>query len=274
LLDHYEFNDRLTFENQLRTDWFSETCEDWSMRTAALYSLDKEHKHILKLGFGKAFRSPAAVARENIARAIGGFFELGLPSKKLKNEKTESIELGYTGRISGNIVLKLDGYYQRFDNLIHLNSAATEWANLDGGDAAGAELELTLEEKWGKLSTWYAYNYFRTDQYAQGIRSFYPSYHKAGITGRFTMSNHWTLNSSYIYNDGTILPMSGELDETDILHRFDISLSRPFAGEKGELMVGVTDVLNDNHDVIFPNGQFTNHETPGRSAFLRLQLKF
>lgn len=273
LLDRFKLNDRLTLEGQVRTDWFSETHEDWSLRTMALYGLDKAKKHVLRIGFAKAFRAPAAVTQENIARAVGGILVVGRPAEELRNEETWSLEAGYTGKLADNVTLRIDGYYQRFEYLIHLNSLYTEWDNIDGGTSAGAEVELAVEDKWGKLSAWYAYNNFHTDQYGQGIRSYYPAYNKVGLTGRLYMPGGLTLNTNYAYNNGAILPMSG-LQNTDVYHRIDVTISKRFSNDRGEIMVGVSDLFNGSHDTIFPNGQFTNHETPGRTFFARVQLKF
>ncbi len=273
LLDRFALHKRLTFENQIRYDWFSETHCDWSWRSSALYGLDDAKQHILRISTAKAFRTPSAVIQENIARAPGGFLELDMPTEAIRNEETWSLEAGYSGRLTEKVILRVNGYYQRFDHLIHLSTSQTTWDNLDGGDGYGSEVELAWEDTWGKLSTWYAYNDFHTDQYDQGIRSYYPAYHKVGVTGRLFLPGGWTLNTNYVYNDAGILP-AFDLQRTDVLHRLDLTLAKSFLDDKGEVMLGVFDVLNDNHSVIWPNGQFTNYETPGRSFFARVQFKF
>jgi hypothetical protein len=53
-----------------------------------------------------------------------------------------------------------------------------------------------------------------------------------------------------------------------------LNLSRKFAKDKGELMIGVADILNKATDPVFDAGYYAAIETPGRMFFGRLQLKF
>jgi hypothetical protein len=57
-------------------------------------------------------------------------------------------------------------------------------------------------------------------------------------------------------------------------HRLDLTLSRKFAKGKGELMIGVADVLNKTNSPVFDSGYLSAHETPGRMFFGRVQIKF
>ena len=57
-------------------------------------------------------------------------------------------------------------------------------------------------------------------------------------------------------------------------NRLDLTLSRKFAKGNGELMIGVADILNKTTDPFFDTGYLTANETPGRTFFARLQIKF
>lgn len=60
-------------------------------------------------------------------------------------------------------------------------------------------------------------------------------------------------------------------------HRLDVTLAKEFVFGKasGELMIGVTDIFNQTEQQVSSEAHtFINHETPGRTFFGRLQLRF
>ncbi len=281
LLDSWSVTDRLTLEGQGRVDHYSETTTDWSTRLTALYALDEKQNHILRAGFARAFRSPCLLLR-NLNYTSTNSIVVFTPPPDVRNEETYSLEAGYRGILSNNLQLNVDGYYQRFERLCGV--IVTEdapppplyysmFTNIDGADSYGGELSLSYHNSKGRLKAWYAYNELKTDQPDQNTRSFLPAKHKFGLSGQVFLNKNWTLNNNFIYQDGTEFDQS-IMASTPIFKRWDLTLSRKFNKEKGEFMIGVTDVLNKTSDPVIGIGHFTAHETPGRMFFTRLQFKF
>ncbi len=291
LIDRWQATDRLTIESQIRGDWYSETQTDWSTRLSALYELDEKKDHTFRLSFAKAYRSPLANLRETSTNRISlagmgypGFWAINTTAPSdLENEETWALEAGYTGKLTDNLILRADTYYQRFTKLIGyrttpdplpLGRTFYQPDNIDGADSWGSEVELALERKNGKLSAWYAYNDFQEDIYKQLIRSYAPARHKVGLTGRLFLNDGWALNANYRYTGTT--PVVGDTMIFDIgeSHRLDLAVAKQFAEGRGELMVGVSDIFNNTNGPNFGIGQVTAHETPGRTFFVATQLRF
>jgi iron complex outermembrane receptor protein len=290
LIDRWNFSDSLTLEGQIRGDWYSETQKDWSTRLTAFHPIDEQENHILRFSLAKAFRTPLAALRESSVSRIsmaplvlpGYMFNVLKPTDDLKNEETWSFESGYKGRITKEMTLHIDGYYQRFSEMIGYRTVADPLSlgrlyyqadNIDGADSYGVELEIEKKTKTEKISVWYACNYFRADQSDQNLRSYNPARHKVGITGRLFLSDGWTLNANYRYTDTTTV-YSSRMEPVGSSHRLDLGIAKGFANGKGEIMLGVSDVLNETNGPNYGMGQLTAHETPGRMFFTRLQWRF
>jgi len=281
LMDRWSVTDRLTLEGQIRLDHYSETTTDWSSRFTALYALDEKQDHILRLSFARAFRSPSLILR-NLNFVNFGNVTVFTPTPDAHNEGTYILEAGYSGKLSDHLQLNVDGYYQRFERMFGLvitpdppppPMVYATFKNIDGANAYGAECSLTYHNSKGRLTAWYAYNGLEMDQTDQSTRSFPPAAHKAGLTGRVFLDANWTLNGNYVFQNGVAYNPSliGGLRS---FNRLDLTLSRQFAKGSGEFMIGVADVLNKTTDPVFEAGHFTAHETPGRTFFARVQLKF
>lgn len=293
VMDRWDVTDRLVLEAQLRGDWYSQTQTDWSGRLSAMYAVDPAKRHILRLSGAKAFRAPLTSLRETETHRIYlplpsppfppdlyGFNVLP-PDHHLMNEETTSIELGYTGRLSKHLTLRVDGYYQRFERLIGYRTLDDPLLlgrgfyapdNIGPANGFGAETELVLEGKPGKLAVWYAYNVVDPEYDKQSTRSYLPARHKAGLTGRLRLPHDVTLNVNYKFADTT--PMPTQTPEGDRFHQLDIAVAKEVFKGAGEVMIGVQDVLNGERGPDFATGQLTAHETPGRTFFVRLQVRF
>ena len=278
MMDRWSITERLTLEGQGRLDYYSATTTDWSARLSALYALDEKHDHVVRVSFGRAFRSPSLLLR-NLSQDTPTMTIR--PTPDMHNEGTYSLEAGYSGKLSDNLQLNVDGYYQRFERLVGFVVTPTfpvmtgTFKNIDGADGYGGECSLSWQHKMGKITAWYAYNALVTDEFGQNTRSFLPAQHKTGISSRWHLDKDWTFNTNYAFQDeihtyGT----NGTLEDPRGFHRLDLTLSRKFAEGKGELMIGVTDVLNKTSDPVIDSGYMTAHETPGRTFFARLQLHF
>ncbi len=291
-IDRWQASERLTIEGQVRGDWYSETQKDWSGRLTALYALDEAKDHVLRLSTANAFRAPLIILRQGTAQRIAhpfvpGVFLLNLlePTEDLHNEETYSLEAGYTGRFTRNVTLRADTYYQRFESLIGFKTVADPLAigrsffmpdNIDGADSWGTEVQLILEGKRGTLSTWYAYNDFEPDQGHQEIRAYLPAKHKVGATARLFLDDDWTVNLNYKFTDVTSGDHANPLNRVSPgpSHRLDLAFSKRCFKGNGELIFGVSDMFSKDNDPVPGVGAVTMHDTPGRTFFVEMQLRF
>ena len=290
LMDRWAATDRLTLESQLRLDNYSETIADWSARFMAMYALDDKGDHILRAGFARSFRAPGLLFR-NLNQQFGSGGSGVKPPTHINNENMYSLETGYNGKLSNNLQVSVDGYYQRFEGLIGPDIGSgggstpgdpsppdpgggslgyTMFENIDGADAYGGESSLTYHCDKGKLKVWYAYNKLHTDQLYQSTRALAPATYKYGLTGQLFLDDDWVFNSNYAFQS-TIKDTQAD---TKSYRRLDLTLSRKLAGGKGEFMIGVTDLLNDTTKPVYCPGYQTSMELPGRTFFVRLQFKF
>ncbi|MBP8606369.1 MAG: TonB-dependent receptor plug domain-containing protein [Phycisphaerae bacterium] len=280
-IDRIKLSSRLSLENQIRLDRYSRTHSDWSLRSSVLYALDDNQEHVLRAGLGRAFRAAGVMVREASLTGLGGLFNVVRPSEKLTNESTYALEAGYTGKLSDHLTVQVNSYYQRMEDLIgSVNEyfgpiAVTHFDNIAGANTYGAETELAWKSRKFHVSGWYAYNEFVTDDNEQAIRAYFPARHKAGLRTRYWMDDGWSLNVNYIYNDAIHTNAANSpSDGTAMFHRLDINVARAFAGQRGEIMVGVADVLNATREPVYDVNSFTSYETPGRMFFVRFQYKF
>ncbi|MCE5186031.1 MAG: TonB-dependent receptor [Planctomycetaceae bacterium] len=280
-VDHWTITDRLSLESQARIDRFNKTQTDWSLRSALLYALDSQDEHILRLAFARAYRSAAAIVRESSISSLGGMFQSSPSPDEFGNEHTYSIEAGYSGKIGDNCMLRVDGYYQRMDDFLGVETqmfgpvSISTFDNYGGADSHGVETELTYEMHPAKISAWYSYNELNTDDPAEVVRAFFPARHKAGIRLLYDFDQFWTGAVNFVYNDVIHLNEAGSpFKEASVFNRLDMTLSRSFAKGSGEWMLGVSDVLNQTEDPVFDINTFARHETPGRTFFTRLQWRF
>lgn len=291
--DRWRARDRLTIETQLRADWYSGTTLDWSGRLSALIDLDRDGQHVLRLSGAKAFRAPQASLRELDLRrqalpsppfpadTYGVRIE---PAGDLDNEQIWSLEAGYTGRIADGVTMGVNTYLQRYTDLtgvrvlddpLGLGRGLYEIDNLGGASAAGIEPEITVSGERGRLTAWYALNEFDySEDPAQNARAFVPSEHKIGLRGRIEVSERVTASANYRYTS----PIAEDALGTEAVpehHRLDLTLAADVFDQKGEIMIGVLDVFDETAlSIETVGGAEEPFETPGRTLFARLQLRF
>lgn len=285
LIDRWHTTDRLTIEGQIRADSYSETTTDWAGRLAALYALDNRQDHTIRAAAAKSFRTPLIALRKEEGHTLpmgGGLYAMNvdLPADDLKNEETWSLEAGYTGKLTDALTFRANTYYQRFSQLIgyletidNFGMAHYTADNIDGADSWGTELELVVKGQSYQISTWYAYNEFEVDQPQQSIRVNLPAEHKLGWTGRLYLQEGLTLNTNYRFTNTTVGNPSFEV-QTRHSNRLDLTISKEFAKGKGEILVGVSDLLEETRDPIKASSALTAHEVPGRTFFANLRLRF
>jgi len=284
LIDRWRATKKLILEGQIRGDWYSATQTDWSARLSAMYGLDEKRNHVLRLSAAKAFRTPLSLIRKsNMVRVPMGFdmYAINVISPNdLDNEETFALEAGYTGKITDKLTLRADAYYQRFQKMIGyretvnlMNQTFAVADNIDGAQACGVETELVLHGKAGKLSVWYAFNDFQPDRGDQDLRAFLPAKNKIGATGRLFLSAGWVLNANYAFT-GVTPGNPNTRNDVGSFSRLDLAISKELAKGKGEILVGVSDLLTKTHDAIRESTQFSGHKLPGRMFFARIQLNF
>jgi iron complex outermembrane receptor protein len=287
ITDRWQIAPRLALEGQFRIDNYTETTTDWSARAAALYSLDEEHRHVLRAAYGKAFRAPLAVIRDFVTfrRPLpsppfppGTFAVNALQPDPLDHEQIHSFEAGYTGRIGTGVDLRVNAYYQRLENLIGVRRLApgpvfvVRLDNIDGGEAYGIESEIVWQVERARLYAWHAYNAFDPDRPSQDIRAYYPAEHKVGAGARVRLTNALTANADYRYSAHSDTGTFGS--RADPAHRLDLALTFRPEGAPGEVQIGVIDVLRTTVDPVLQVGAFGAHETPGRTFFATARFEF
>ena len=282
VIDRWQATERLALEGQFRGDWYSETQADWASRLSALYAMDADKQHILRLSGAKAFRTPmAAIRRMETHRVpVGpGLFLMNVtPGDDLHNEEIYSAEAGYNGTLAKGVEVKANTYFQRMQRLIDTGGRLAQpggvhFANIDGAHAYGAETELKLKNEKGELSAFYNHNVIRPDA-ENTARAFLTSENNAGLTGRLFLPHGFVFNTNFRYTDQTeIGDVVWDVD-VEKSFRLDFTISKKVFGEHGELMFGVSDVLNDVTPAHASTTTLFPHETPGRTFFARLQISW
>lgn len=287
LIDRWTLSDRWTIESQFRGDWYSETEKEISTRLSAIYTLDEKKEQTLRFSIARAFRNPMLSTRgvNKVGLPLGGgLYALNLiDNDNLKNENVWAFEAGYHQRLDARTTLSIDGYYNIMEDMIGYNYDIPEPApqvgrtffqaqNISNARAYGVEtvLEHRLENQ--SLSAWYAYADVIREKKQADLRGYAPSRHKAGLTWRIFLDKDWTVNTNYRYQTST--ESFNPFTDADPRHRLDLTVSRKIAKGKGELMVGVTDVLNKTEGPYASAGQVSAYEIPGRTFFARLQMQF
>jgi iron complex outermembrane receptor protein len=287
-MDRWQATDRLTLEGQIRGDWYSGSQADWAGRLAAIWALDEQKQHTLRVATARAFRAPAVGLRESSQNTMplgGGLYGINYtkPEGDLRNEETWALELGYSGDLGNGWRVRADAYFQRYKDLIGpvvspdplgLGRVFSTFDNLGDARAWGGEVEVSWKSEQAEVSGWYAYNGFRPDYGDDNYRAFAPARHKAGVSARWFLPHDITLNANYRYATTTGFTSK---DGWDIPpdHRLDLSLTRDFELEKGrgEFSLGVSDVTDRDMDRARGVGNYTGHPTPGRTFYVRAVLK-
>ncbi|HPS54375.1 MAG TPA: TonB-dependent receptor, partial [Sedimentisphaerales bacterium] len=219
-----------------------------------------------------AFRDPSSAVRLYRGTPTTAFFI----DDSITNESILSFEAGYTGKITKDHTFKLNFYHQSYKDIIGTatNGALYQMKNVTDGEADGVEVELEQKTSTGKISAWYTYNHFKTSNNLADIRAEFPSQHKVGFTYNTRLGDDWVFNANL--SAASIVDRNDAYDNdvSSIDNRLDLTISKSFNNGRGEFMFGVTDVLNNVAHRYSSIGQYCSIETPGRTFFIRWQLKF
>ncbi len=274
--DRIELNERTWLDAQLRVDDNSQAQTDWSGRIALLHALDHDKRHIVRVAAARSFRS---LNPEFRSAGRAGVIEV-IPGYNADNESVWAIEAGYNGRLTDHLTLRVDGYYQRYQEFLGavftqpLPMAIFTIDNNGDADGYGVETELTLRGDHAQASLWYAYQGFSRENPSVQIRSYDPPEHSVGASARVFLGDGWTFNANYRFMDAVPFKNSpGYAEGVAASHRLDLTLAKSFADGLGEVQVGVEDLFNKTVEAEQEFG-FGAAETPGRTLFVRVQLKF
>lgn len=278
IIDRWQVTAPLTVETQVRGDHYSGTGADWAGRIAGLYAFDDAHDHVLRLAAARAYRTPLVSIREaHTDRFI--VFPFGplvhFDGADVGNEQTWIGEVGWTSHFDPGILLRLDGFYQHYDDLIGYTvdapspplTATPE--TLGGADMLGAEAEIVYSSPFGRWSGWYGWHDFETEHHPQSVRAFQPTISAVGATTRWNLPLRLIGVANYRFSD---VARSKENSLTPY-HRLDLALNWRLANNLGEVGIGCHDVLTESYK-INPLGSFNKVEIPGRTFFLRGELTF
>jgi len=204
------------------------------------------------------------------------------PAEEHEHETTWALEAGYHLRLTDRLTLRIDTYYQRFEDLIGtvsssdaLGRTTLTTANIDGADSYGVEIEVAWSDDQLETRAWYAFNSFEPDQEDQSLRAYEPAEHKAGTGLRWWFRDDMALDLNYQYVSQT--PASAGIvssDDADAFHRLDVNLGGRIPDTDGRWDLGVHDVFNETEVAISSGGVQTPHRTPGRSVIGRLSWEF
>jgi outer membrane cobalamin receptor len=285
-LDRYQYSRQLALESQFRMDYFSEGDVDWSGRLSSIYGIDSDMNHVLRVSAAKSYRQPVGFIRNAIYDSSPGtqpFAQHYSVDPGMEPEQAWSLETGYSWNIRQYLKLKTDLYYMWYKDLIGgrgewgISSSGTPEVIVDitnTGDADGFGGEIQLEYQAGDLlwTVWYGYSNFETEYSHQSIRAFLPATDKIGVKCRWTIAENWTLNGQYVYANGVKEDIS-EVSLSSSNH-MDLTIAKSFLDRKGEIMMGVKDLLNKDHDPLVGIDQTAGNKIPGRTFFARLQYTF
>ena len=282
LIDRWQISTPLVFEGQFREDRYSGTGNDWSGRLSAIYTPDTSQA--VRLRVSKADRNPMASIRDAAINVpIDGnpaIRFIVLPGEDLSDEETWAGEFGHSHQLSDDLLLRWDSTYRHDNGLIGCTTVAPNLlgpppsittdqpANIAGAKANSSELELRWTARSGmRCDVWYAFDDLETEEIDQQIRAFKPPKHSVGASTSVPLPWHFTATVNYRYTDATIDPGGASGYHVDLYHHLDLTLGWRFDQERGELMIGVLDVLGSRDAPVQNTGSVVAYQTPERTFF-------
>lgn len=267
IADRWQAHEDLVLEAQLRVDDYSETDTDWSGRVGAVYTLDEEDRHHVRVAGARAFRTPYSAWRRIDSERVFLFPGFPLinadPAEEVDNEHTWALEAGWTGLLNRQLTMRVDVYYQRYEDLIGINQTITPTTvpvpfppfsltvpvrditidNIDGADSYGTELEANYRSETWEVGAWYAWNGFEPDQDDQALRAYQPAEHKAGASFGYHFNPAWSGLAQWRWTDETEADSFGE--DVEAHHRVDLYLRWHSADGRCNIVGGIRDLFDE-----------------------------
>ena len=294
VVDRWAVTPGLTLEGQGRFDHFEADGATFAGRFAALKSLDPADRHVLRVGAGSAVRATTPGKRNVTLRfpdlpsppfppgTSSVVIDGGSPNEE---ENTWSLEAGYHGRLADPLTLRVDGYWQRYEGLSGLRLTEDPFGvgrilartqNLGNAQGWGGEAELAWEHPRGVFAVWYAYHGFEADREGQGFRAYEPVRHTAGLRARHRVTDALTLSANLRFDGENASPgnLQPSIDRSDPSYRVDLTAAHELFDGRGEVLVGVTDLLDAADPALTNAGNQISPDGEGRGFFVRLQARF
>ncbi len=280
--------ERFAVEGQLRGDHYNQTGADWSGRLTGLLSLDDQDHHVVRLSAARAFRAPTAIWRDSgiTRQTLLNLFlpsaNMVLPPDGLGHEHITSYELGYTALLSPNYTFRINAFYQEYEDMLIYKAASAplplpvRLENAAKASALGGEVEFEIKGSSGRLLLWGSYHEFDWKNDGTAFRTpVAPTRVKAGLSGQLNLPMDCILSMHYKYSGKSDFVYGMTAKQWPATHRLDAALSRTFFDGKAELLLGITDLLDDTGDPMSqPASGTPAYETQGRTFFVRAGVKF
>jgi outer membrane cobalamin receptor len=253
-----------------------------------MYALDRRLNHVIRLAGARAVRTPLSATQGLEAARLFVPTPDPVPLFTLtpgepENETTWAIETGYVGQLDNTITLRLDGYYQRFEDLIFFPGEQVGLTNVNttangkGADAWGIEGQLTGYNGPWSADVWYQWHYFEPDEEGQQYRAFAPAEHGVGVQLRYRFWQTAEAGLSYRYSsstdfdDGSVFTQ--EEPELDDWHRLDFSITGNLTREMS-YRAAIQDIFNETEKSIAGIGDSQTHLVPGRTILGTVRWAF
>ncbi len=270
LQDEFSPHPDLTFTLGLRVDRHPDAGVNLSPRGSVVYA--PSERHAFRASLGTAFRNPSVFEE---------FFALSVPTgqptpaaivavgdRNLISEEIIAYEVGYRGRWSDRVKVRLDLFYNDFGRFIELDANGPgqfTFRNLPGGFGYGGEVGVeALVTDWLRAFANYSYQELRADPAVLGL----APHHKANA-GLFATFRNGLSASLIVHQVGaseTIsLPFPARAVpiraapyvqvDTRVAYRFRLF------GEDAEVALAAANAFNDPHREIPGGDRITRRVT-------------
>lgn len=203
---------------------------------------------------------------DNFAEVAKGF---GNPD--LKQSTSDHYTLGIEHQLNETLLIKFDGYYKTFDDLVvaNVDPSTPRYTNDADGDAYGFELFLnkSFSEGWyGWISAAYSETRRRNKQTGEDFKYNYDQPWIVNLVSNHELNQDWTFGFKWRYQSGQLItpvlsaaqtnienpdkyvPTYGDLNSKRLpdIHKLDIRLDRNYQYKKWnmDLYVEVLNVYN------------------------------
>ena len=175
--------------------------------------------HALRASYSEAYRDPSYLEtywRTEI-EVLPGFGQLVHGDLDVDSEKIQSVEVGYQGLVTSNVLVNLAVFHNEMTDLIQMVPVATypsppapfpgipaEWAfrNTDAWDSTGGEVACDADlASWLRLSGFYAYDWLQDS--ATGARITKAPRHSAQVRATLRLGRQHELRAAARYRAAT-----------------------------------------------------------------------
>ncbi|MHC4221124.1 MAG: TonB-dependent receptor plug domain-containing protein [Planctomycetota bacterium] len=226
---------------------------DWSGRGVLVHEIVP--KHFIRAGVSRTFRRP--IMFEEFAYRFNDSDNLTLMGNNdLKNERLTSWELGYRGKLKECLELNIEGFYNKYKDLIGLRRMPpNKYFNVYGMTTYGIETAVDWRVcKWWLMRAGHSYEHQdKTGQMSDitigslGVAR--VPQHKMSLLNRFYIDQTTTLNTQLFYSDTFLsrIPNTA-ISKIEPYFKFDVRLAKKIWNDSGEIALGVTNLTDHFHN--------------------------